>query len=246
MTDRTILITRTPEDCRQLQQLVQPCGLRLHPYPVLRRIEISDDAGWSLVEQWWTRASTCDRAGAWLALASPRAAAPFVAEAQRRSLSELLTIPVAAVGTGTAAAATEAGLAVQLTGPGTGEGLAAELLAMLATPTTIVFPCGHHRRPELPDALTGAGHQLLPVEVYLMRATPTRELPALPRRLDGVVITSPRAAKLYLEAVGGLPLDCPHWALGPTSRSAAQRLGFECQIPETPNLESLAEALCQS
>ncbi len=246
MIDGSILITRTPEDCRQLQELLRPCGLRLHPFPVLLRLEVDDEAGWSALEGWWSEATTAERAASWILLASPRAAAPFADRAQRRGLSELLAMPVAAVGVGTATAATEAGLAVQLTGPGTGEGLAEQLLATLAQPTTVVFPCGHHRRPELPEALTAVGHRLLPVEVYIMRATSPRELPALPRHLGAVVVTSPRAARLYLEAVGGIPLDCPHWALGATTRSAAQRLGFDCLIPETPNLESLAEALCQS
>ncbi len=86
---------------------------------------------------------------------------------------------------------------------------------------------------------------MLPLVVYRMRATPPAELPPVEPNLDAVVVTSPRAAKLYLEAVGGRPLPCPHWALGPTTGDAARSLGIECLVPSEPSLESLAEELCR-
>ena len=95
------------------------------------------------------------------------------------------------------------------------------------------------------EMLLAAGHTVVPVVVYRMRATPPRELPPLGPSLDAVVVTSPRAARLYLEGVGGLPLPCPHWALGPTTRDAARSLGIDCLIPPEPSLDSLAEELCR-
>jgi uroporphyrinogen-III synthase len=155
-------------------------------------------------------------------------------------------LPVAAVGTSTAASAEKAGLHVELAGPGTGAGLAKLLIDEIEEPTTFIFACGHDRRPELPRTLTEAGHEVIPVVVYRMDPTPARELPPLGPSLDGVVLTSPRAAQLYLDGVGGRPLPCRHWALGPTTRDAAAALGIDCSIPNEPTLKSLAEELCKS
>jgi uroporphyrinogen-III synthase len=90
--------------------------------------------------------------------------------------------------------------------------------------------------------LVERGHTVLPVKVYAMRATPQRELPPIGPS-HAVVLTSPRAAEYYLDAIGGLPLPVPHWALGLTTRDAAGALGIECEIPESPTMESLAAAL---
>ena len=144
-----------------------------------------------------------------------------------------------------AKASSAAGLEPSLIGPGTGIGLAEELSRRLTEPTTVVFACGHHRRDELPDALEAAGHTVLPLVVYRMEATPSSELPALDGTPDAVVVTSPRAARLYLAGVGGRPLACPHWALGPTTGTQALAIGIECLIPPETNLESLAEELCR-
>jgi uroporphyrinogen-III synthase len=233
---RFVLITRHPADCAELQELVRPHGVVIRPYPVLRLEELEDDRGWRQLAG----------AGApdWLLMASPRAPQRFVDQARARGMEGLLARPAAAVGTTTADAVRAAGLDLALVGPGTGAGLAEQLVQRWTAATTAVFACGRHRRPELPDALEAAGHTVLPVEVYRMRATPPRELPPLPPSLEAVVLTSPRAARLYLEGVGGLPLPCQHVALGPTTRTAAAAIGIECRMPERPDMESLAEVLC--
>jgi uroporphyrinogen-III synthase len=242
---RYVMITRHPRDCRELQELVQPHGIVIWPYPVLRLEDSEDKKGWrTVLRQLPADASSESGRNGWLVLASPRAPERFVNQARQRGAEHLLALPVAAVGTGTAEAAAAAGLAVSLTGPGSGAGLAGQMLPELAPASPIVFACGHDRRPELPAALSAAGHQVLPVVVYRMRPTPPRELPPL-RRVDLVVLTSPRAARYYLEGVGGKPLPCPHMALGQTTRSAAAGLGIECRIPEQPTMKSLAEELCQ-
>jgi len=179
-------------------------------------------------------------------MASPRAPEKLVRQCRERKIDRLLDIPIAVIGDGTAAASTAAGLQPTLIGPGTGSGLAEKLNHRLTEPTTLVYACGHHRRPELPEALEAAGHTVLPLVVYRMFATPSRELPPLSSTLDAVVLTSPRAARLYLDGIGGRPLPCPHWALGPTTRDAALSMGIECLIPSEPNLESLAEELCRN
>ncbi|MCP4901572.1 MAG: uroporphyrinogen-III synthase [bacterium] len=241
---RKVLITRHPADCRELQELVRPCDVTLRAYPVLRLEDIDDRAGWNVI-----RTATAESqvpVASWLVFASPRAPHRFVKAARSHKLPRLLDLPTAAVGESTATSIREAGLTVELEGPGTGAGLAGVLLQRLAPSSTIVLACGHDRRRELPELLEAEGHTVLPVVVYRMRPTPPRELPPLGDRLDSVVLTSPRAAQLYLDGVGGLPLPCQHWALGPTTRDAAVALGIDCRIPQQPTLRSLAEELCRT
>jgi uroporphyrinogen-III synthase len=238
---RFVLITRNPADCTKLQEKLTPCGVILHPYPVLKLEDVVNDAGWKVVDE----KVLPDSHSVWLVMASPRAPERFAAQCRHRDTTWLLDIPIAVIGDGTAAATTAAGLEPNLVGPGTGIGLAEELNKKLSAPTTVIYACGHHRRPELPDALETAGHTVVPLVVYRMLATPPSELPLIETDLDAVVVTSPRAAKLYLDGVGGSPLSCPHLALGPTTRDAARSMGIECLIPPEPSIDSLAEELCR-
>lgn len=236
---RFVLITRHPADCAELQALLDPGDLKLRPYPVLRLEDVVDDQGFA-------RAVANVPSGdtpAWLVFASPRAPQRFVRACRRRGADHLLDLPIAVVGTGTARAVESAGLEVRLVGPGTGLALGELLIEELAPGASVVFACGRDRRPELPNTLAAAGHPVLPVVVYRMEATPPRELPPLGPTLEAVVLTSPRAASLYLEGVGGRPLPCPHLAFGPTTRDAAAALGIDCRAPAEPTLESLAEEL---
>lgn len=238
---RFVLITRHPGDCTELQALLKPAGITVRPYPVLRLEDVSNEQGWRGV----IADQTPGDGDNWLVLASPRAPRRFVEGCRRHGAEHLLAWPAAAVGPSTAKAATEAGLNLSLTGPGTGQGLARDLIAKLATPTSIIFACGEEHRPELPKILTDAGHVVAELVVYRMKPTPPRELPPLGPSLEAVVLTSPRSAALYLEGVGGLALPCQHWALGPTTQQAAAGLGIECLIPNEPTMESLAEELCR-
>jgi uroporphyrinogen-III synthase len=238
--NRFVLITRHPSECSELQTLLEPCGLRLRPYPVLRLVDVDDDPAWTeLITTWRDQAEAV-----WVVMASPRAPNRFVHLCREHGAEHLLALPTAAVGSSTAAAATRAGLEVALVGTGTGASLARELIDVVEKSTAFILACGRDRRPELPDTLTASGHRVLPVVVYRMDPTPARELPPLGPSLEAVVLTSPRAAELYLAGVGGLPLPCPHWALGPTTRDAAAAIGIECRIPNRPDFESLAEELC--
>ena len=237
-----VLITRRPADCGELQGLLDACNLKLRPYPVLRLVEVTDEPAWrGLVERIQDLVE-----GAWVVMASPRAPERFVAGCHSFGATALVDLPVAAVGDSTANAARNANLRVECVGPGNGAGLARELLERVERPTRFILACGRDRRPELPQLLAAAGHEVLPVVVYQMDPTPARELPPLGPSLEAVVLTSPRAAELYLAGVGGLPLPCQHWALGTTTQHAAAAIGIDCRIPEKPDFNSLAEELCKS
>ena len=64
---RFALITRHPSDCAELRGLLEPCGIKLRPYPVLRIEDSNDDAGWRAVAE---GIATSD-GSPWLVLASP-------------------------------------------------------------------------------------------------------------------------------------------------------------------------------
>ena len=69
-------------------------------------------------------------------------------------------------------------------------------------------------------------------------------LPVPVEEIFAVVLTSPRSTRYYVENLGGRALDCPHIALGPTTREAARTLGIQCRIPARPEMETLVEELC--
>lgn len=237
---RFVLITRHPSDCVELQGLLASTDLVLRPYPVLRLEDTDDDPGWEAV----SHSAAMLGGDSWLVLASPRAPERFARGCRERGLEGLLALPAAAVGPSTARASEAAGLRVDLVGPGNGAGLGQALLKAMQPKSLAVFACGKERRQELPQIIENAGHTVLPVEVYRMVPTPPRELPPLGPSLEAVVLTSPRAATLYLEGVGGRPLPCQHFALGTTTQQAASGLGIDCRIPHQPTMESLAEELC--
>jgi uroporphyrinogen-III synthase len=237
---RFVLVTRHPSDCAELQRLLEPSDLILRPYPVLRLEDVVDEPGWQAV----ARALPETGAGSWLVLASPRAPERFVRGCRQRGLEKVLDLPAAAVGQATARAAEAAGLRVELVGPGNGGGLGQALVDTMQPESLAIFACGKERRPELPQILEEGGHKVLQVVVYRMVPTPPRELPPLGPSLEAVVLTSPRAATLYLEGVGGRPLPCQHFALGTTTQRAAAGLGIHCRIPNEPTMKSLAEELC--
>jgi uroporphyrinogen-III synthase len=239
---RYALITRHPADCAGLQKLLAPHGWDVRPYPVLRVEDVEDIEGWRnanlLLEDWGE--------ALWVTMASPRAPERLDQQARERALDHLLALRIAVIGDATAAAAARAGLRVELVGPGTGLGLAKDLLQFIDPQTPVLLVCGKERRGEFAEALESAGHQVHPLEVYRMQATPVRELPQLGADLAAVILTSPRSARLYLDAVGGKALPLPHWALGPTTDHAATALGIDCRTPPKPTFESLVEELCRT
>lgn len=236
-----VLVTRTPHDCRELDALLEGSGVRTRPFPVLRVEEHTDRSGWRRVSR---HLPELLHEGAWLLLTSPRAPRFFVEQVTERKTAPLLTLETASVGPTTTCAAERAGLSVTLEGGGDAASLADALVERWQHPTTAILAGGVHLRAELPRGLEQAGHTVLKLKVYAMRATPPRELPPIGPS-HAVVVTSPRAAQYYIEAVGGLPLPVPHWALGPTTRDAAAALGITCAIPEEPTMESLSESLKQ-
>lgn len=240
--NRRVLITREESDCRHLQSLVADRGIVIEPFPVLRFEPVESPDQWRRAAE-AERTTRRDGGGTWLVLASPRAAEPLKAQAERFGGVLVLDRPVAAVGPATADAARAAGLRVELTGPGTGAQLAAELHGLTEGRSLFLYACGMHRRPDLTDTLRRHGHTVVELEVYRMVRLPPAPPPESADPISAVVLTSPRSTRYYVENLGGRPLDCLHIALGPTTQEAARSYGIECRIPARPDMESLAEDL---
>jgi uroporphyrinogen-III synthase len=98
------------------------------------------------------------------AVAIPSANA--IRHAPRPLLRAIAGLPVFAVGRRTAEAATEAGFAVPMFGPGYGQGLAALMAGRLASGARVLYLCGRVRTRGFEETLHAAGIEAIPVETY--------------------------------------------------------------------------------
>jgi len=239
-----VLITRNPEDCRGLQELVASDDISIEAYPVLEFEAVESRDRWRTLIPALAAIRKEMREG-WLIFASPRAPGPLRDQIPRLGGEALGGFEVAAVGRTTARTALKHGFRLSVTGDGTGSGLASQLLDRIPKGALVVFACGEEHRAELPQRLIAAGYELIVLPVYRMRRLPPAPLPLAAEEIDAVVLTSPRSAHYYLENLGGRPPDCLHIALGPTTAAAWRKLGFKCSIPARPEMDSLAETLRQ-
>ncbi|MCX5580908.1 uroporphyrinogen-III synthase [Kaistia terrae] len=138
-------------------------------------------------------------------------------------------VPVFAVGDRTAEAARDAGFSKVLSANGDGDALATLAIATLAPGAgTLLYPAAVDRAGNWPERLIAGGHALFLVEVY--RMDPAANLPdsvandLRQRRIDGVLLYSPRTAKTFVQLVAGLnpqpPVDdLPIYTLSETIAS---------------------------
>lgn len=122
------------------------------------------------------------------------------------------TLPVFAVGDGTAAALADAGIAPAGVGDGDGVSLARLLVDRLDPAAGgLLHPTGEVWARGLADALGAAGFDYRPWVVYA--AAPTPELPAAARHalvagaIDAVTLHSPRSARLFAEHLRAVELE---------------------------------------
>jgi uroporphyrinogen-III synthase len=106
-----------------------------------------------------------------------------------------------AVGGGTAAAARAAGFLAVVEGPGDAEGLARTIIAEAATDTTVLYLCGHVRRPDFERLLASAGIAVRAVETYTTARTDdaANTAEALREPIDAVLLHSVTAAQAFAE-----------------------------------------------
>jgi uroporphyrinogen-III synthase len=235
-----VLVTRGAGEVDALARLLAPRGIAVLPYPVLREVPADDPPAWELVAG--LRQIPC-----WVAFTSRRAVPALLAAGEKRGLTAwLLSLPAAAVGEATAAAARRSGFSVAVVGDAGGEALAGRLAERLRAASTVVHPCGREHRDELGAALARSGFSVVPVVVYAMDETTAGELPALPARPPrAVVLTSPRGARAYLRASGGCYAAVAHIALGATTAAAAEEAGIQARVVAHASDEAIMEELCR-
>ncbi|NWF99995.1 MAG: uroporphyrinogen-III synthase [Thermoanaerobaculaceae bacterium] len=237
---RWVLVTRSEPELVEYAGALARHGVQVHPFPVLVERAVDDPQGWAAVGSQPERFQ-------WLALTSPRAAQHGVSAAGRHALAEVLArLPVAAVGQRTAELAQRAGLRVELVGQRGAAALAATLASRLSPGGWVLHLCSRQHRPELAQTLQARGVHVLPVPVYEMEQVDARELPPLPPGTPvAVLLTSPRAALAYLEVRQGVPLACPHLAMGETTAAAAAAQGLAARALAQPTVTAFEEEICR-
>jgi uroporphyrinogen-III synthase len=159
----------------------------------------------------------------------------------------LQRLPAAAVGAATAEAARREGFRVEIVGDSGGAALATLLAGVVRPGEVVLHPCGREHREEFGRALAGTGVRVLPVVVYCLAETAVADLPSLPPDLPrAVLLTSPRAARAYLNASGGRYVRVPHLAFGPTTAAAAAEAGLQVRPLSRHTPEAVVEELCRT
>ncbi len=165
-----------------------------------------------------------------------------------RDVRALFGVKLAAVGKATAARLGERGLAPEFVGEGGGAELAAQLVAGGAEGPALVLGA-HDGRPELADALRGAGWTVEAVAAYETIADDAALAAALGthrvRPFFAIAFTSPRGAAAWLELAGKESLAGTRvGAIGGTTREALVAADDAVDaVPAHPDVAALIDAL---
>ena len=166
-------------------------------------------------------------------------------------LDQVTGLPLFAVGESTAAAASDAGFVIVLSGPGDAAGLTDAILAQLPGGSRLLYLCGRVRRPELEARLSAAGIATVAVETYDTRgATDVAERlgqAAAGGPLHAVMLHSAGAAEALARLPGAAPAGALHACI--SARTAAALRGVEPHLiivavepTETAMIDALAAA----
>jgi uroporphyrinogen III methyltransferase/synthase len=189
---------------------------------------------------------------AWTALTSRNAVAALRARVEAAGLDAraLAGTRLAAVGTGTAAALRDWGLAADLVPElAGGAALGAAIPAPGVGETTVLLPRADRAGPELPAALAATGWAVDEVVAY--RTVPVAEVdPDLRKRVEAgrvhwAAFTSPSTVTGFVAAFGGQPPAALRLAaIGPTTAAALAELGLATQAEAAePTPDALVAAI---
>lgn len=169
--------------------------------------------------------------------------------ADHRELGEALKLPLFAVGETTARQAQELGFADVTIGPGTGEELIALILDELEPKQgPLVHLAGETLAFDLKSALERQG--FIVRQPVLYRAVPARALPAdalsllSGGKLDGVILMSPRTAKIFADLLArhGLLAQAKRlvcYCLSEAVAEAVAPLGLDVRVAARPREEDV-------
>ena len=191
-----VVVTRDEPADGPLSRELRALGMPVLGWPVLS-IGPAGDA--SALEQALRRLNQFE----WLVFASQHA----VAEVVRRVPVPPAYLNIAAGGTRTAQALTEAGWPVSMVPPEqTAEGLVAALRARLTPGVKVLFPAGSRSLPTLNEGLSQAGAEVTQVQSYTTHPS-TLDVPSCQdwvrrRAIGAVTFTSPSAVEELDRALG--------------------------------------------
>ena len=140
------------------------------------------------------------------------------------------------VGAATARELKRLGAAVALVAePENARGLFETFTAHVSPPTRVGLPCGEQALPTLATGLIGAGFAVQKVCLY---KTVTQPLPNV--KADFIVLASPSAVSALPKGLG----ERTHLiALGPSTRLAAEKCGWNVTQAQTPDLSGVVGAV---
>jgi len=222
---------------------LEAVGARVIECPAIEIVPIED---WTEVDRAASRLASYD----WLILTSANAVAHFMD--RLRTLGVTCSVPIAAIGTGTAARLATWNLsASRIPSDFRAEGLL-ELFERDLTGKRILLPRAETAREILPDELRRRGATVDVAPVYrtvrpVAELARVRELLA-GERVDAVVFTSPSAIRNVVEVLGddlGSSLGSfPIAVIGPVARDAVEAAGLRVAIlPKAATIQDLIEAI---
>ncbi len=226
-----LIVTRPSQDAEKLVTALQNQGHSAVSAPMIR---IENLAAAEIPQAHW-QAITVTSANSIRALS------------ERPDLADLKSVPVLAVGPSSAQAATQAGFTSVSSADGDLEALmrlAVQNLSPSAGP--VLYPSGTVISGDLKSQLEDKGFECVRVPLY--EAVATRELPselisAVQRgEMDGVVLFSPRTARIWAKCLGTAGLvqaasRLTHWCL-----SNAVAAALQDEIPNWRSVQNVVTA----
>jgi uroporphyrinogen-III synthase len=223
-----LLVTRPSEDAHPLKEKLERLGHAVIVSPLLeivprRDVEIPS-SNYQLI-----------------ALTSANAIRCLAAD---KHLLGLRPLPVLAVGPQSAAAARHAGFAEITEAGGDGEGLARHIIAH-AKPDAgpVLYLSGQDTASDFAGRLARQGFAVTRVIAY--EARPATTLAAEAARAEGVLLYSPRSARLWLDLAAKRAVAADvmmHFCLSPNI-AAILPDGFARRVPARPDEEALLEII---
>jgi len=176
--------------------------------------------------------------------------------AQSQAFDTARTLPVIAVGPGTGALARELGFSDIVAGPGTGAELV-PIIAAHAMGRSAVF--AHIRGDvvafDLRQALAEQGIVVREIEAYRSQPadalSPQTQTLLQNRKLDAVILMSPRTATIFTQLVAASGLEAPArdlvlLCLSPAVAAAVKPLcPKQIEVAESPNLEAMLSVVAR-
>ena len=232
LSGKTVLITRAASQSAELRSRLEGLGARVIECPT---IQIVPPTTWKPVDDAIRRLNTYQ----WLLFTSANAVEQFM----DRMGDRRPTIPIAVVGSSTAARLTEWGLKASLVPQEfRAEGLLAAFPENLVG-TRILFPRAEVARELLPDELRRRGATVDIVTVYRTVKAFSGSIGEIlaSERVDCIVFTSPSTIPDDLHS---LPTSTSLAVIGPVTREAAQLFGLKPDIiPVESTIPSLVAAI---